>query len=285
MFTKDTDFPAGWEAKFNDDGTVTLTKTFDRTRMPLIIGGIDPIVEVEGLNTVDHVAYVVGRGDNKFVPTGTVTRAEAATMFFRLMTDSHRNYYWDNACTYTDVAGDAWYNVAIATLEAAGVIQDTAAYGKFRPNEPITRAEMTVMAAQFCDVTGSVPHASFYDVAASHWAADEIALMEYAGFIQGYNGFYRPEDTITRAECVTIINRMLERGAEAENMLPTMVTFVDVKPDAWYYEAVQEAANSHTYTRTNWYLTNEFFYGELWLTIEKAPDWAAMEQIWAAAHK
>ena len=245
----------------------------------------DPTVNVRGLNTVDHVAYVVGRGNNSFVPTGTVTRAEAATMFFRLMTEEFRNHYWDGEASYADVADTAWYHVAVATLEEAGIIRDTAKGGFFRPNEPITRAELAVMAAQFCTITGEIPEASFRDVSSRHWAADAIALVEYAGWIEGYNGKYRPEDTITRAECVTIINRMLNRGAEAEDMLPGMVTFVDVASNAWYYEAVQEAANSHTYTRTKQNLTGESFRAERWLTVEEAPDWSALEQAWAAANK
>lgn len=239
----------------------------------LLLGAAGPNVEVKWLNTEDHMAYIIGRGANTFAPNGTVTRAEAATMFFRLMEEDYRYYYLDNDASYADVSGSAWYNVAVATLEAAGVIQDTDTNGYFRPNEPITRAEMAMMAAQFCQVNGSVPAASFYDVSRSHWAADEIALMQFAGFIEGHEGCYRPEDTLTRAECVTIINRMLKRGAEAENMLPGMVTFVDVAPGAWYYEAVQEAANSHTYSRSGYNLTGENFKGEYWHTLEKNPNW------------
>lgn len=239
----------------------------------LLALGAGPSVEVKGLNTEDHMSYIIGRGANTFAPQGTVTRAEAATMFYRLMEEDYRYYYLDNAASYADVSASAWYTTAIATLEAAGIIQDTDEGGNFRPNAPITRAEMAVMAAQFCEVSGSVGDASFYDVASYHWAADEIAIMEFAGFIEGLDGYYRPEDTLTRAECVTIINRMLRRGAEAEDMLPGMTTFVDVAPGAWYYEAVQEAANSHTYSRTGRTLTGENFKGEYWLTLEKNPNW------------
>ena len=239
----------------------------------MILGAVGPTVEVKGLNTEDHMAYIIGRGSNSFVPQGTVTRAEAATMFFRLMEDGYREYYRDNDASYADVSSSAWYSEAVATLEAADIIQDTPAGGNFRPNAPITRAEMAMMASRFCKVTGSVADPSFEDVSPRHWAARAIAIMEAAGFIEGHQGYYRPEDTLTRAECVTIINRMLKRGAEAEDMLPGMVTFADVAPGAWYYEAVQEAANSHTYTRTGRILTGENFKGESWLTLEKNPKW------------
>ena len=241
---------------------------------------VAPTVTVKNLNTVDHVAYVVGK-NNGFDPMGNVTRAEAATMYFRLLKDDFRTKYWDNESSFSDVAATSWYNVAVSTLENAGVIKDTAESGAFRPNDPITRAELAVMAAQFTVVTGTIPAASFKDVPATHWAAREIAIVQYAAWIEGYQGYYRPEDNLTRAECVTIINRMLKRGAEAENMLDGMVTFADNVYGDWYYEAVQEAANSHTYTRTGGLLTGEKFTGEKWLTIEEAPNWSALEKAWA----
>lgn len=240
-----------------------------------------PTVTVKNLNTTDHMAYVVGKGENTFDPMGSVTRAEAATMYFRLLLDDFRTKYWDNQCSFADVADNAWYNVAVATLENAGVIKDTAAGGNFRPNEPITRAELAVMAAQFAAVTGTIPTGTFTDVPSTHWAAKEIAIVQYAGWIEGYQGKYRPEDSITRAESVTIINRMLKRGAEAENMLTGMVTFTDNTANQWFYEAVQEAANSHTYTRTSKLLEGEKFFGESWKALEEAPNWAELEKTWA----
>ena len=206
-------------------------------------------------------------------------------MYFRLMTEQFRSQYWCDTNSFVDVADTAWYNVAISTLENAGVIKDTVTGGAFRPNDPITRAELAVMAAQFATVTGTIPTTTFVDVPANHWAAKEIALVQYAGWIEGYLGYYRPEDNLTRAECVTIINRMLKRGVEAEHMLEDMVTFVDNVYGEWFYEAVQEAANSHDYGRTNVILTGEKFFGEKWTILLQAPDWAALEQAWADANK
>ncbi len=265
------------EGDFNNSSSYTPSVT------PVIP---DPTVKVKGLDTINHVAYIVGRNTGLVDPNGTITRAEVATIYFRLMTEEFRNQFWSDKCSYTDVADTAWYNVAISTLENAGVIKDTITGGSFRPNDPITRAELAVMAAQFCTVTGNIPRASFTDIPYTYWAAKEIALVEYAGWIEGYNGKFRPDDNLTRAECVTIVNRMLNRGAEPENMLKNMVIFPDnLNVDVWYYAAIQEAANSHTYTRTGKLLTGEHFNGEKWTALQAAPDWAAMEQAWANANR
>ena len=226
------------------------------------------------------MAYIIGYADGTVRPRGEITRAEIATIYFRLMTDENRENFWSTENEFVDVNENNWFNLAVSTLNNAGVIVDVKD-GKFRPNDPITRAELAVLAAQFANVTGTIPATSFVDVPTDHWAANEIALVQCAGWIEGYMGYYRPEDNLTRAECVTIVNRMLERGAEDENMLEGMVDFVDVQVGRWYYEAVQEAANSHDYTRTNVKLEGEKFNGEKWTALLDAPDWAALEKAWA----
>lgn len=243
----------------------------------------DPTVKVKGLDTVNHVNYIVGVGDGLVNPLGTITRAEAANIFFRLMTEEWRELYWSDESSFADVDGGKWYSVAVATLEKAGVLTDTAAGGLFRPNEPITRAELAVMAAQFCTITGKIPAATFKDVDKSHWAYDEICLIEYAGWIEGDGkGNFMPDALLSRAECVTIVNRMLTRGAEPENMTEDMVTFTDNADESkWYYAAVQEAANAHEYVRTGKKLTDEDFKGERWTKTLPATDWAALELAWA----
>ena len=283
----------GWytEGKTKYDFNTPVTKPITLTAQFVLsqIGGLitppanTPVVTVNGLNTVDHMAYIIGSGDGKVNPLGTITRAEVATIFFRLMNDDFRAKYWDNQSSYADVAADAWYNVAVATLENAGIIKDTVTGGNFRPTALITRAELAVMAAQFALVSGEVPANTFVDVPATYWAAAEIAVVQYAGWIEGNNGMYRPDANLTRAECMTIVNRMLQRGAEAENMLADMTTFTDNAAGTWYYKAVQEATNSHTYNRTEVLLTGENFLGEKWVKMEAAPDWAALEKAWAQA--
>ncbi|MGM9607160.1 MAG: S-layer homology domain-containing protein [Oscillospiraceae bacterium] len=265
----------------DNDHNVVVTTTYNGYIPPVVN---DPTIKVKGLNTVDHVAYIIGVGNDEVNPLGTITRAEIANIYFRLMTDEFRSANWGTDNRFKDVPDDAWYTMAVLTLDKAGIITDSDD-GNFRPNDPITRAELAVMAAQFCTVTGKIPATSFKDVPSTHWAAKEIALIEYAGWIEGYAGYFRPDDNLTRAEAVTIVNRMLQRGAEEENMLPDMVTFVDnADPDMWYYEAIQEAANAHDYTRTTKLLTGETFRGEKWTALLEATDWAALEQAWIAAN-
>ena len=270
-------------SQFTVGETYVFTAMFSRDRGDR--PAAEPTVKVKGLNSDDHVAYVVGRGEGMFDPMGKVTRAEVATIYFRLMTEEFRTEFWTDVNSFSDVVGTDWYNVAISTLENAGVIQDTVTGGEFRPNDPITRAELAVMAAQFATVTGKIPETSFKDVDKDYWAYDEIKLIECAGWIEGYRGYFRPDDNLTRAECVTIVNRMLKRGAEEDNMLEDMVIFLDnLDQDMWYYEAIQEAANSHDYTRTKVKLEGENFNGEIWTVLLDAPDWAALEQAWSQAH-
>ena len=270
---------------FTPGQTYTFTANFNAAYRPPVVVIPDPTVKVKGLNTVDHVTYIIGVGQDRVNPLGTITRAEIANIYFRLMTDEFRNANWGTVNRFRDVPDDAWYAMAVLTLDKAGVITDSDD-GSFRPYEPITRAELAVMAAQFCTITGRIPAASFEDVPVSYWAADEIALVEYAGWIEGYEGKFYPDDHLSRAEAMTIVNRMLQRGAEDENMLPGMLTWVDnANPDIWYYDAIQEATNAHDYTRTNVLLTGEQFCGEKWTALLKATDWAGMEKAWIEAHK
>lgn len=250
-----------------------------------VVPAVKPsVVLSDRLDKTQHLAYIVGVGDNLFNPMGEVTRAEAVTMFFRLMDEKMRTQFWSEEGTFADVDSTAWYNVAVATMEKAGIIKDTATGGNFRPDEPITRAELAVMAAQLATVTGEIPHTDFKDVSRDHWAAREISVVAYAGWIGGYEGNYRPEDNLTRAECVTIINRMLERGAEAAFMLEVEDVFADVSRDDWFFGAVMEAAVSHYHTRTDMQLSGENFLGEKWTALQQNPDWAAMEQIWSGVN-
>lgn len=234
------------------------------------------------LNLKDHVAYIVGYEDGTVRPNGQITRAEAVTIFFRLMDETTRNRYWSTTNPFQDVGKDKWFNIAVSTTYQAGIIVDSRT--AFRPNEPITRAELAVMAAQFTGKTVN-RHCTFKDVDDKYWAADEIALVEAMGWINGYpDGTFRPNNTITRAEAVAVINRMTERAVHADDMLRWMVTFSDNRPSAWYYEDIQEAANSHTFTRTTERVPSESYCYEKWVELEKAPNWPEIEALWASRH-
>ena len=234
------------------------------------------------LNTEDHVAYIIGYADDTVRPENNITRAEVATIFFRLLTDSSREFYWTQKNDYSDVNRGDWFNNAVSTLSNAGIITGYPD-GTFRPNAPITRAEFAAIAARFSDVAYSGKN-TFSDVPDTHWAARCITLAEHLGWVAGYpDGTFRPNKAITRAEAMTLINRVLERAVDEKHMLPNMVTWSDNKPGAWYYEAVQEATNSHEYTRLTSRVSKLDFFYENWTKILPVPDWAALEKTWSDA--
>lgn len=202
-------------------------------------------------NTEDHFAYVNGYPDGTVKPTGDVTRAEVAAILYRVMDADCVKTYETTRCSFSDVVRGDWFNLYVATLENADVIVDTRTNGKFRPNEAITRAELAAMLAQFADIKSAAN--SFNDVSARHWASDEIAVCAKMGWINGYpDGSFRPDATITRAEMMAMINRALGRTPKsADDLLSGMKTWRDnANVNAWYYLDVQEATNSHTYTKS-----------------------------------
>ncbi len=229
------------------------------------------------LNTGDHYAYVMGYPDGTVRPNGSITRAEVSAILFRLLSDKTRDEYFTTESSFTDVKAGAWYNNSIATLEKAGVIVDTAKGGAFRPNEAITRAELAAMLAQFSDAK-PVKGVKFSDVSAEHWAYEAIAIAAKMGWIEGYpDGTFRPDATITRAEMMTLVNRALERVPSDEDHLLSkrvMLTFPDCKSGDWFYIAVQEATNSHTYERA----ATEKNGDEQWTALRANRDWTQLEK-------
>ena len=225
------------------------------------------------LNKADHYAYVVGYPDGTVQPQGAITRAEVATIFFRLLSDETRDLYWTKDNGYTDVKAGDWFNNAVSTLSNAGIINGYPD-GTFRPNAPITRAEMAKVIAMFAELNKD--SAGFKDIA-GHWAEAYIKLAAGNGWIAGYpDGTFRPDQDITRAETMTMINRVLERVPSTEKHLlayEVMLTFPDNQPGDWYYIAVQEATNSHTYER---YAT-EKNGDEQWIKLIDNYDWTKLE--------
>ena len=202
-------------------------------------------------DTEDHFAFVNGYPDGTVKPNGNVTRAEVAAILYRVMDADCVKTYETTRCSFSDVVRGDWFNLYVATLENAGVIVDTRTNGKFRPNEAITRAELAAMLAQFAD-TKSAPN-YFTDVTANYWAANAIAVCAKLGWINGYpDGTFRPDQTVTRAEMMAMINRALERTPKSvSDLLSGMKTWSDnANTGAWYYLDVQEATNSHTYTKS-----------------------------------
>ncbi len=223
------------------------------------------------LNKTDHFAYVIGYPDGTVHPNGQITRAEVATIFFRLLRDEVRDGAFTTSNSYSDVAYGKWYNNPISTMSALGIITGYPD-GTFKPNKPITRAEFAAIAARF-DETQSGKSATFSDVI-GHWAAKEIGIAYYNDWIKGYpDGTFKPDQNITRAEAMTLINRVLERKPESPaDLLTNMNKWTDnLDTSKWYYLDVQEATNSHAYTRKT-------FNYELWRQMLPDPDWSRYER-------
>ena len=224
-----------------------------------------------GLNGDDHYAYIVGYPDSTVRPQNGITRAEVATIFFRLLTDETRNANSTKSNSYSDVAAGAWYNHAVSTLSAMGIVKGDS-QGKFNPNAPITRAEFAAIAARFDDKANTTA-VDFSDIA-SHWAKDEISAAANNGWINGYtDGTFRPNNKITRAEAMTLVNRVLKRLPEtAEDLHNDMIEWSDNSDtSAWYYLAVQEATNSHYYDLKE----NKH---EKWSKLRETRDWTELEK-------
>ena len=217
------------------------------------------------LNGEDHYAYIKGYPNGSFKPNATITRAEAASIFYRLLTDSTRRTYSTSYNTFKDVPAKAWYNTAVSTMAKLGIVNG-GSDGCFRPNDPITRAEIAAMIARCDGNSYGSAYTNFSDVK-GHWAASYIARAYELGWINGYGTTYAPDKYISRAETVAILNRVLNRAPQTtSDLLSGLNTFNDVSVTSWYYLDVEEAANSHTYTRK----TNDYEY---WDKLISDPSW------------
>lgn len=234
-----------------------------------------PTVEIPdddalGLNNTDHFAYIVGYGNGEVQPQNSITRAEVAAIFFRLLEDGIRNENFTHQNDFSDVAADAWYCSSVSTLSRMGII---AGYpdGTFRPNAPITRAEFAAIATRF-DNNGDKTPVSFTDII-GHWAEGEITVAANHGWVSGYgDDTFRPQNQITRAETMSLVNRVLKRLPETPaDLLPDMITWTDnADTSSWYYLPVQEATNSH------YYEFKENSKHEKWTELRETRDWSKL---------
>ena len=241
-------------------------------------GGSKPTVDIPddvptGLNGDDHFAYIVGYPNGNVEPNGNITRAEVATIFFRLLTEEVRTANSTQSNSLSDVTRGQWFNHAVSTLSSMGIVKGHND-GTFAPNAPITRAEFAAIAARFDDKNTDTS-SKFTDIA-SHWAKNEIGIAANKGWINGYpDGTFRPNQYITRAEAMTLVNRVLNRLPEnSSDLLDSMIKWPDNSDaSAWYYLAVQEATNSHAYSDKS----KDDKY-EKWTTIRDARDWTELEK-------
>lgn len=221
------------------------------------------------LNGDDHYAYIQGYSDGTVRPNANITRAQVATIFFRLLDEDVRDDSLTTYNTFPDVDEDYWANTAISTMASLGVINGRNS-GLFDPDAYITRAEFAAICARFDD-SGVDGITTFTDTV-GHWAEDEISRAAALGWIQGYSdGTFRPNQYITRAQAVTMINRVLCRLPEdTDDLLSGMNTWTDCHEDDWFYLAIQEATNSHDF------VAKDRVY-ESWTDLNRAPDWSRYE--------
>ena len=252
----------GWytDEKLTDKIT-SVTMTSDKT----VYAGWVATGVPDMLNGDDHDAYVIGYPDGNVHPQGNISRAETATIFFRLLKADTRDGNLTAENVFADVANGKWFNKAVSTMAKLGIVKGRSAE-TFAPDAPITRAEFAAICARFNTKPTNTSN-SFSDIS-GHWAEAEIERAVAFGWIAGYpDGTFRPDTYITRAEAMTMINRVLCRMPQSESdLLDSMVTWPDNKPSDWHYLAVQEATNSHEFERKG-------AVNEKWTKLTSAPDW------------
>ena len=249
-------------------------ETVEETKRDDITAVLLPALQA---NTDDHYSYLIGYADGTVRPNGKITRAEVATIFFRLLDDDTRAKYWSSENNFSDVSADKWYNNAVSTLSRMGVIGGYAD-GTFRPDAPISRAEFAKIAVSFTQNTGSATYNYFTDVKTTDWFAPYVTAAKDAGLIEGYSdGSFKPESKITRAEACAIVNRTLGRKPSKAHMkISDRIDWPDVQTTDWFYEAIMEATNSHTCTMGD--------RVETWTGKLSQRDWATLETGWANAY-
>lgn len=252
----------GWYADQELTNKITsVTMTSDKTvYADWVATGVPDM-----LNGDDHDAYVIGYPDGNVHPQGNISRAETATIFFRLLKADTRDGNLTAENVFADVANGKWFNKAVSTMAKLGIVKGRSAE-TFAPDAPITRAEFAAICARFNTKPTNTSN-SFSDIS-GHWAEAEIERAVAFGWIAGYpDGTFRPDTYITRAEAMTMINRVLCRMPQSEkDLLRTMVVWPDNKPTDWHYLAVQEATNSHEFERKG-------AVNETWTKLTSAPDW------------
>ena len=252
----------GWYA---DQALTQKITTVTMNSNKTVYAGWEATGVPDKLNGDDHYAYVIGYLDGNVRPNANVSRAETATIFFRLLKSDIRdgNLIADNG--FSDVSDGQWHNKAISTMAKLGIVKGRRA-DNFDPDASTTRAEFAAICARFN--TKPVENSGSFSDISGHWAENEIERAAAFGWISGYpDGTFRPDARITRAEAMNMINRVLCRMPQSKSdLLDSMVTWPDNKPSDWHYLAVQEATNSHDFDRKG-------EVGESWTKLTSVPDW------------
>ena len=221
----------------------------------------------------NHYLYLIGDTDGLIRPTDNITRAEIATIFFRLITDDLREQMWVQSNPYPDIMQRNWFNNAVSTMTNIGILHGMP-NGTFEPNRAITRAEFATVVSRFIerDYTGE----DYFRDITGHWAQTYINTIGSLGWVIGVgNGNYEPNREITRAEAAAIVNRLLVRHlATGADLLPGMITWPDnADTTAWFYLDLQEATNSNSYEM------KDDGYHKTWIELISDPNWLALERL------
>ena len=215
------------------NGIAYLQVVSDETPKPAVAITPTPTAQSSEI----HKSYISGYDDNTFRPDGNITRAETAAMLHRVLTNTKSS----ESISFSDIKESAWYYESVTAMSKAGIINGYTD-GTFRPDNPITRAEFVTMIMQNKTLTefDKIP---FTDVKSDLWSAKYIYSAYKAKYIDGYDdNTFKPDNPITRAEAVKIINSVLDRNDYRNEKNP----FTDVKISHWAYKQILEAAVEHT---------------------------------------
>lgn len=224
-------------------GTITVNTNTVLYGKYVVVSGPD-VFETDA-----HKLYIKGYPDGTVRPNGNITREEVAEALYRLLKSDVRDSITTNSNSFSDVTGDRWSNTSVSSMSAAGYINGYPD-GTFGPAKPITRAEFAAIASRFFNAADADKSGIPYTDVPGHWAEDYIVAANNNFVIQGYSdGTFRPDQYITRAEAMTIINRMTVRHTDKDGVIEGMKLWPDMNESDWYYYEVAEATNSHTYVR------------------------------------
>ena len=244
-----------------------------------------------GLDLKNHYGYIIGYPVDYYTgkpttdqtkkpvrPEGKITRAEVATIYFRMLTDENRAANWNQVSGFSDVKRSAWYNNAVSTLTKAGILKGYED-GTFQPDGYITRAEFATIAIRF--FSGVYEGEDLFPDIKGHWAEDYINNAANKGLVKGYeDGTFGPDRYITRAEAVTLVNRTLNRHPHNDGLHKDMLVWPDnMDTSKWYYADMQEATNSHEPDKNKSTADKEY-----WGKMLPIRDWEALEKEWSNAN-
>lgn len=209
--------------------------------------------------STNHKHYIVGYEDGTVRPENNITRAESATIFYRLLKDSVQKEYTAYDNKFNDVNDSHWFNISVSTLTSMGIIGGYSD-NTFRPNQYITRAEFVSLMVAFFEAEDIEYQNIFSDISESDWYYKSVLIGVNKGFIAGYpNGSFKPNQYITRAEACKIVNSVLCRKPIEPGLYDNLINWPDLEKSAWYYLDVMEATHSHGADYTHYEEEGEYW--------------------------